>query len=139
MSWTKDDLTNGWAACRRYRQPRSSAWKRRWRVRIRRPRSRVSWTPRGCRNARTARPVRYGRASDLQRYKCHVCRPTFNVLTGTPLARLRQRWAWRVFAQALMDGETVRASAARAGVKKTPLFAGATGFWRRRRRCKPND
>jgi transposase-like protein len=34
------------------------------------------------------------RADDLQRYKCRVCGVTFNALTGTPLARLRQREKW---------------------------------------------
>ena len=37
--------------------------------------------------------VRNGVAHDLQRYKCRDCRKTFNALTGTPLARLRMKFA----------------------------------------------
>lgn len=80
-----------------------------------------------CPHCATGAPVRFGHASGLQRYKCHGCRRTFNVLTGTPLARLRHRAAWRVFAQALIDGETVRASATRAGVHRNTAFR-----WRHR-------
>lgn len=86
-----------------------------------------------CPHCAAGSPVRYGRASDLQRYKCHACRRTFNVLTGTPLARLRHRSAWRVFAQALIDGETVRVSAARAGVHKNTAFR-----WRHRFLAAPS-
>lgn len=86
-----------------------------------------------CPHCATGAPVRFGRASGLQRYKCHACRRTFNVLTGTPLARLRHRSAWRVFARALIDGETVRASAARAGVHRNTAFR-----WRHRFLAAPS-
>jgi len=80
-----------------------------------------------CPHCAAGSPVRYGRASGLQRYKCHACRRTFNILTGTPLARLRHRHAWRVFAQALINGESVRRSATRAGVHRNTAFR-----WRHR-------
>lgn len=80
-----------------------------------------------CPHCATGSPVRCGHANGLQRYKCHACRGTFNVLTGTPLARLRHRSAWRVFAQALIDGQTVRQSAQRAGVHRNTAFR-----WRHR-------
>lgn len=80
-----------------------------------------------CPHCAAGSPVRFGHASGLQRNKCHACRRTFNVLTGTPLARLRHRTAWRVFAQALIDGEAVRASAKRAGVHRNTAFC-----WRHR-------
>lgn len=80
-----------------------------------------------CPHCAAGSPVRFGHASGLQRYKCHACRRTFNALTGTPLARLRHRDAWRVFAQALIDGESVRASAASAGVHRNTAFR-----WRHR-------
>src|SRR5699024_1422926 len=80
-----------------------------------------------CPHCATGAPVRYGHASGLQRYKCHACRRTFNVLTGTPLARLRHKEAWRLFAQALIDGQTVRASAETAGVHRNTAFR-----WRHR-------
>src|SRR5680860_1182961 len=80
-----------------------------------------------CPHCAAGSPVRFGHASGLQRYKCHACRRTFNALTGTPLARLRHRDAWSVFAQALIDGESVRRSAAKAGVHRNTAFR-----WRHR-------
>lgn len=80
-----------------------------------------------CPHCAAGSPSCHGRASGLQRYKCHACRRTFNVLTGTPLARLRQRPAWRAFARALIDGQTVRQSARRAGVHRNTAFR-----WRHR-------
>jgi len=80
-----------------------------------------------CPHCAAGSPVRYGRTSGLQRYKCHACRRTFDVLTGTPLAGLRHRSAWRAFAQALIDGETVRQPARTAGVHRNTAFR-----WRHR-------
>jgi glutaredoxin len=37
---------------------------------------------------------RYGVISGLQRYCCQHCKKTFNALTGTPLARLRNKGKW---------------------------------------------
>ncbi len=51
-----------------------------------------------CPHCGSERVVRNGSASGLQRYKCRGCSRTFNSLTGTPLARLRQKSKW--FAQA---------------------------------------
>jgi len=34
---------------------------------------------------------RYGSASGLERYRCKACKKTFNALTGTPLAHLRDK------------------------------------------------
>src|SRR5699024_9754705 len=80
-----------------------------------------------CPHCAAGSPVRYGRASGLQRYQADACRRTFNVLTGTLLARLRHRHAWRAFAQALIDGQTVRQSADRVGVHRNTAFR-----WRHR-------
>jgi transposase-like protein len=43
-----------------------------------------------CPHCSGERMARNGSASGLQRYKCRDCGRTFNALTGTPLARLRQ-------------------------------------------------
>lgn len=80
-----------------------------------------------CPHCAAGSPVRFGHANGLQRYQCHACRRTFNALTGTPLAGLRHREAWRVYAQALIDGESVRRSAAKAGVHRNTAFR-----WRHR-------
>jgi len=49
-------------------------------------------------------------------------RKCFNALTGTPLARFRRKECWLDYSQALIEGLTIRASAARCGVAKTTSF-----------------
>jgi hypothetical protein len=71
--------------------------------------------------------VRNGHADGLQRYKCRSCKRTFNALTGTPLARLRQRGKWLAQARALAEGLSVRGAAAQMGVHRTTAFR-----WRHR-------
>jgi len=70
---------------------------------------------------------RHGHADGLQRYKCRACGRTFNALTGTPLARLRQREKWLSQATALEEGLSVRRAAAQMGVHRTTAFR-----WRHR-------
>ncbi len=43
----------------------------------------------------------WGRSCGLKRYRCRDCRKSFNALTGTPLARLQKRGAWKTYAQAV--------------------------------------
>jgi transposase-like protein len=69
-----------------------------------------------CPHCHAGHPVRYGKASGLQRYRCHACTRTFNVLTGTPLAGLHKPGRWAAFAQALREGLSVRKAADRCGV-----------------------
>jgi len=70
---------------------------------------------------------RWGRQSGLQRFRCRDCGKCFNALTGTPLARLRRKECWFDYSQALIEGLTIRAAAARCGVAKTTSFR-----WRHR-------
>lgn len=70
---------------------------------------------------------RWGRSCGLQRYRCCQCRHTFNALTHTPLARLRHKDRWLTYAQALIDGVSVRQAASRCGVVKNTSFK-----WRHR-------
>lgn len=69
----------------------------------------------------------WGRSGGLQRYRCKVCHRTCNVLTGTPLARLRKKDCWLDYAQALIAGLTVRAAARHCSVSKNTSFR-----WRHR-------
>lgn len=80
-----------------------------------------------CPHCHTGAPRRYGRATGLQRYKCHGCDRTFNSLTGTPLSGLHRRGQWQAFAQALIDGDSVRKSARRVGLHRNTAFR-----WRHR-------
>lgn len=71
-----------------------------------------------CPHCGAAHPVHNGRRTGLQRYLCHACERSFNVLTGTPLARLHRSAAWAAFAQAMVAGLSVRQAAARCGVHR---------------------
>ena len=42
----------------------------------------------------SAKLYRWGKVSELQRYRCRQCKRTFNALTNTPLARLRHKDKW---------------------------------------------
>jgi hypothetical protein len=59
-----------------------------------------------------------GHADGLQRDKCRVCGRTFNALTGTALARLRQRETWLEQASVPEAGLRVR-RAAEPGVHRS--------------------
>jgi len=69
----------------------------------------------------------WGRACGLKRYRCRECRKSFNALTGTPLARLRKRGAWKTYAQAVAESVSVRKAAQRTGVSVPTAFR-----WRHR-------
>ncbi|MCB1986542.1 MAG: IS1 family transposase [Burkholderiales bacterium] len=59
---------------------------------------------------------RWGKASEVQRYRCRQCNHTFNTLTGSPLARLRHKDKWLEFEQAMADGLSLRKSASVCGI-----------------------
>lgn len=70
---------------------------------------------------------RWSSQNGLARYRCKVCGKTFNALTGTPLAQLHRRDAWFAYAQALVDGVSLRAAAKRCGIALDTAFR-----WRHR-------
>ena len=69
----------------------------------------------------------WGWSRGLRRYRCKACLRTSSVLTNTPLARLRKTQCWENYAQALIDGLTVRKAAVHCGVCKNTAF-----LWRHR-------
>ena len=69
----------------------------------------------------------WGSAHGLPRYRCATCHRTCNPLTGTPLARLRKRPVWARFAQGLIDGLTLRQTAAQCQIGKNTAL-----LWRHR-------
>ena len=87
--------------------------------------SRIEHT--GCPHCACRDLQRWGRVSDLPRYRCRACRRTFNGLTGTPMARLRKKDRWAAQAEALIAGDSVVKAAKRCGVAKTTAFR-----WRHR-------
>ena len=82
---------------------------------------------RACPRCRSVHLHRHGHAHGLQRYRCADCARTFNALTGTPLARLRQRSKWLTYLDCMLESGTVRRAAALAGIHKNTSFR-----WRHR-------
>jgi len=72
---------------------------------------------------------KWGMASGLQRYRSkeNKCTKTFNALTKTPLARLREKELWLKQIECLTDSKTIRQSARELGVAETTAFR-----WRHR-------
>lgn len=70
---------------------------------------------------------RWGRANNLQRFRCYSCGKTFNPLTGTPLAHLRNKDRWLTMASALKQGFPLRRTADECDVSLTTAFR-----WRHR-------
>ena len=77
---------------------------------------------------------RWGFANGLQRYRCNACRATFNALTDTPLAGLRHKAKWIDYAKQLVEGTSIRKSAAAVGIHPNTAFR-----WRHRFLSLPND
>lgn len=71
--------------------------------------------------------VKNGQADGSQRYKCRRCSKSFNVLTGTPLARLGQRHKWHAQTRVIDDGLSVQRAAERLHVARSTAFR-----WRHR-------
>lgn len=71
--------------------------------------------------------LRWGKVSDMQRYRCKRCKKTFNSLTKTPLARLRKKGRWLEYSKCLEEGLSVRKAAERCEVSHNTTFR-----WRHR-------
>jgi len=72
--------------------------------------------PPACSHCASDRIVRWGTAHGLPRYRCHACRRTFNILTNTPLAHLRNRERWLTYVGTMLEGRSIRGSAAACAV-----------------------
>jgi len=70
---------------------------------------------------------KWGVRANLQRYRCKECHKTFNSLTNTPLARLRHKEVWIDYAQDVINGQSIRASAKHCKVANSTTFR-----WRHR-------
>ena len=80
-----------------------------------------------CPDCAATKLQRWGQASGLRRYRCQACRKTFNALTGTSLARLREKACWLRYGEALAAGMSLTKAAAHCGVHLTTSFR-----WRHR-------
>lgn len=81
----------------------------------------------GCPHCGAERVVRNGQADGLPRYKCRGCGKTFNALTATLRARLRQRHKWLAQARVQDEGLSVHLAAERLQVSPSTAFR-----WRHR-------
>jgi len=72
--------------------------------------------PRECSHCASDRIVRWGAAHGLPRYRCLACKRTFNILTNTPLAHLRNRERWLTYVGTMLEGRSIRGSAAACAV-----------------------
>lgn len=80
-----------------------------------------------CPDCKATELYRWGKVSELQRYRCRHCNRTFNALTGTPLARLRHKDKWFEYEQAMIQGLSIRKSADSCKIAKNTSFK-----WRHR-------
>ena len=71
--------------------------------------------------------MRWGTAHGLPRFRCLKCRRTFNILTNTPLARLRNKKRWLTYVGTMFEGKSIRKSAAACAVSAT-----TSARWRQR-------
>jgi|GEM_PF-2225054 len=77
----------------------------------------------------------WGAARGLPRYRCSACKRTFNPLTGTSLARLRNKDKWFLFLRTVAQQKSIRKSAEICGVDNTTVLR-----WRRRfQECTPAE
>lgn len=72
-----------------------------------------------CPHCQSDHTVRWGAAHGFPRYRCSVCARTFNLLTKTPLARLRNKNRWLTYVGTLVERKSIRKSAAACGVSAT--------------------
>lgn len=82
---------------------------------------------RACPRCQSEQVIKWGRKDELQRYRCAGCRRTFNSLTATPLARLKNKSVWVGYAEALVDGLSVRKAGKKLKIHFTTAFR-----WRHR-------
>jgi len=80
-----------------------------------------------CPHCRSDDVTHWGAAHGFPRYRCGSCRRTFNILTKTPLARLRNKDRWPTFVGTMIERRSIRSSAAACEVSVT-----TSSRWRKR-------
>jgi len=80
-----------------------------------------------CSHCQSERTVHWGAAHGLPRYPCLACKRTFNILTKTPLARLRNKERWLTYVGTMFERKSIRKSAEACAVSAT-----TSSRWRHR-------
>jgi len=83
--------------------------------------------PLRCSHCASERFVGWGAAHGLPRYRCGDCKRTFNILTNTPLAHLRNRERWLTYVGTMIEGRSIRGSATACAVSPA-----TSSRWRQR-------
>ena len=96
----------------------------------------ASAVPECCPHCQYDKLWKWGYASGVQRWRCQQCRKTFNVLTGTPLARLRKKDKWLDNAEAMIAGFSVRRTARKCGLHRNTSFRWRHRFLRLQQRAQ---
>ena len=86
-----------------------------------------SGRPLRCAHCVSERFVGWGAAHGLPRYRCMDCKRTFNILTNTPLAHLRNRERWLTYVGTMVEGRSIRGSASACEVSPA-----TSSRWRQR-------
>jgi len=86
-----------------------------------------SGRPLACSHCASGRFVGWGAAHGLPRYRCTDCKRTFNILTNTPLAHLRNRERWLTYVGTMVEGRSIRGSASACAVSPA-----TSSRWRQR-------
>ncbi len=66
----------------------------------------------GCPHCASREIVGWGRSDGLLRFRCKACGRTFNALTRTPMAHLRNKEKWLDHARAMIEGKSLAKTAA---------------------------
>lgn len=82
----------------------------------------TAWGAPQCAHCASELVFKNGHSRGLQRYRCHACRRTFNVTTGTPLAGLHSKERFFKQGDCLAQGLTVREAAAEMDVSVSTAF-----------------
>ncbi|MCT4614469.1 MAG: IS1595 family transposase [Marinifilaceae bacterium] len=83
--------------------------------------------PKICPHCNSKEIVSYGFRNEAQRYKCKSCGKTYNILTNSPLAKLRLKKKWLKYCECLKSGYSIRKTAEICGINKNTALK-----WRHR-------
>lgn len=93
-----------------------------------------------CPHCQSSHVIKWGKQCGLQRYKCHDCKKTYNAITNTPMARVRDRTMWLAYCQSMSEtDESLRKVAARLGISLDKSFRWRHKLLKQASDNKPQD
>jgi len=82
---------------------------------------------------------RWGKRTELQRYRCKKCKRTFNCLTKTPLAWVNKKEQWLEYCSCLAQGFSVRKAAVKCDIHRNTSFNWRHRFLKLSNSIKPEN